>query len=69
MSDTRYFNADQEKYMNELAKIPPPERCWCGWYRLGACGHCPPGATYADNLAMYDVPGRTSPPQSEEAAP
>ena len=44
----KYFA--QLDYMRELAEIPPDQRCYCGWYRLGMCPHCPPGRTCADKL-------------------
>ena len=46
-----YFNEGQRGYMNSLAQIPPAERCWCGWFRLGECHSCPPDKTAADKLA------------------
>lgn len=36
----RYFNEEQEAHMAWLATIPPNERCWCGWDRLGDCSNC-----------------------------
>lgn len=47
-----YFNSEQEDYMRELAEIPPEQRCYCGWYRLGQCPHCPKDKTCADKLKM-----------------
>ena len=45
------FNEEQREHMKWLASIPPEKRCWCGWYRLGTCPHCPEGRTGAEKLA------------------
>lgn len=44
------FNQYQSAYMRELEQIPPEQKCYCGWYRLGKCPHCPPNKTCADKL-------------------
>lgn len=47
------MNADQRAAYEALARIPPAERCWCGWFRLGEClNGCPEGKTAADKLAV-----------------
>lgn len=46
------FNEYQEAYMRELSEIPPEQKCYCGWYRLGKCqNNCPPDKTNADKIA------------------
>ena len=64
-----YFNEDQEDYMRSLAAIPPAERCWCGWYRLGECSSCPAGATCADKLAVACPQCRSAPMRPGDATP
>jgi hypothetical protein len=44
------YNADQRDHMDYLSNKPPETRCWCGWYTLGECPRCPPGATAADKI-------------------
>lgn len=46
-----YFNVHQQAYMKMLSEIPPENKCWCGWYSLGECPHCPEGKTAADKVA------------------
>jgi hypothetical protein len=46
------FNPDQLDHIKSLAELPPESRCWCGWYELGLCPHCPPGRTSAEKLAV-----------------
>lgn len=46
----KMFNDDQMDYMRALAEIPPHLKCYCGWYLLGECPHCPPNRTCADKL-------------------
>lgn len=46
------FNDDQIDYMRSMAKRPPDARCWCAWYPLGECPHCPPDKTLADRLKV-----------------
>lgn len=45
------FNEYQTDYMRSLSKVPLEEKCWCGWYRLGACPNCRPGETCAERVA------------------
>lgn len=47
------FNADQRDYMADLAAMPPATKCWCGWYPIGECPHCPPGKSAADKVAVW----------------
>lgn len=47
-----YFNEEQQGYMEYLAKIPPKDKCWCGWYLVGECPSCPRGKTAADKMAV-----------------
>lgn len=49
-----YFNSDQISYMESLHKIPPEQKCYCGWYRLGECPHCPKDKTCADKMREDD---------------
>lgn len=46
--DVGYFNAEQEAYMEELWSLPREKRCFCGWYLLAECPHCPKDRTNAD---------------------
>lgn len=57
-----YFNSDQQDYMRSLAAIPPERKCWCGWYTLGDCPHCPPGKTAADKIAAWCPECHNAPP-------
>ncbi len=45
------FNAEQRAYMEELNRVPPAMRCWCGWFGKGGCHVCPRDKTCADKLA------------------
>lgn len=48
-----YFNAEQQDYMRDLAKIPMEEKCYCGWYRVDECQRCKkshPGKTCSDKI-------------------
>jgi hypothetical protein len=56
------FNEHQKGHMRYLAGIPPEKKCWCGWYPLGECPHCPPGKTSADKMAIWCPECRTVPP-------
>ena len=56
-----YFNDEQRDHMRSLEEIPPAERCWCGWYRLGQCRNCPASATCADKLAARCPQCRNAP--------
>lgn len=51
MSLRDYLNSDQLAEMDRLDRIPPEQRCYCGWYDIGKCPHCPVGKTCADKLA------------------
>lgn len=46
------LNEEQLDYLRSLGKIPPDERCWCAWFRLGECPHCPPSKTLAQRLLV-----------------
>jgi len=49
-----YLNSEQEAHLQYLKSIPPAERCWCGWYRLGECmNKCPPGKTLAHKMEVW----------------
>jgi len=43
-----YFNREQEAHMDELARIPLDQKCFCGWYRLGQCPNCTTRLSCAD---------------------
>ena len=46
------FNSYQIEHMKHLQRIPPENRCWCGWNLLGDCYNCKnDGRTLADRLA------------------
>lgn len=47
------FNSDQLDYMRSLDRMEPASKCWCGWYPLGECPHCPPGKSAADKIAAW----------------
>lgn len=57
-----YFNRDQQDYMDSLAGMAPEDKCWCGWYELGECPHCPPGFTCADKKAAWCPECHSDPP-------
>jgi hypothetical protein len=46
------FNDDQLDYMRSLAAIPPAEKCYCAWFRLGECPNCPPGLSAGDRVKL-----------------
>lgn len=46
------FNDDQIDYIKSLARIADDKRCYCAWFPLGECPHCPPGKTLADRLKL-----------------
>ena len=48
-----YFNSDQRDYMRSMATVPPEKKCWCCWYMLGECPHCPSDKTGADKVAVW----------------
>ena len=56
-----YFNDDQLEAWHALERIPPEQRCWCGWERLGECRQCPPGKTCADKMAAWCPECRSAP--------
>ena len=59
------LNEDQVDYMRSLGKIPPEEKCWCGWFRLDECNKCNvnhPGKTRANFLAQACPECFTLPP-------
>lgn len=45
------FNSEQRDHMRYLRSLPPKSKCWCGWYRVGECPHCPDGYTCQDKMA------------------
>jgi hypothetical protein len=47
-----YLNDDQLDHVRSLSQIPPEQRCWCGWFKLGECPTCERGKTCADKLEM-----------------
>ena len=49
------FNEDQQDYMRSLRDIPPDQKCWCAWFRIGECPHCPEGMT-AEMRAKVECP-------------
>lgn len=38
------------KAVAELCSISPERRCYCGWWLLGECPHCPKDRTCADKV-------------------
>lgn len=48
------LNSDQRAYSEYIETIPFEQRCYCGWYRLGECPHCPKGKTCADKVRDRD---------------
>jgi hypothetical protein len=50
---SQWFNSDQVDYMRSLGEIPPESKCWCGWYSLGECPHCPAGYSSADKIKAW----------------
>lgn len=47
-----FLNSEQQEYAEALGRTDPARRCWCGWYQLGQCPHCPTGKTCADKIAV-----------------
>lgn len=47
-----YFNSDQQSYMDSLARMPPENKCWCGWFPVGQCHTCPADKTLAQRQAV-----------------
>ena len=44
------LNEEQKAHLRELDELAPSQRCWCGWYALGECPHCPKHKTAQDKL-------------------
>lgn len=63
------FNDDQLDYMHSLSKIPLAEKCYCAWFRLGTCPHCPPGVSAADRATVECVGCNNYPPATKLDAP
>lgn len=38
------------KAVADVCSIPPEQRCYCGWWLVGDCPHCPKDRTCADKL-------------------
>ncbi len=70
--EEKMFNEYQIAHMESLAKTPPEQRCYCGWYLIGevpGCPNCPPGLTSADKIARWCPTCRSAPPATNLAAP
>jgi hypothetical protein len=63
------FNDEQRDEMRWLAEQPPASLCWCGWYTLGSCPHCPKGLTAADKVAHRCPECRSAPDPSNIDGP
>lgn len=53
ISPTANFFDDGRDYVppskDHLPGLPPDQRCWCGWWKLGECPSCPDELSFADN--------------------
>lgn len=49
------LNDDQADYLRQMNATPPAEKCWCAWFKLGECPHCPPGLS-AETRIKYECP-------------
>lgn len=63
------FNEYQLGYMRDLAKIPAAEKCYCAWFRLGTCPHCPPGLSAAYRILLECPECHNYPPVSDLTQP
>ncbi len=60
------FNNEQLEWMEELSKMDPKTKCWCGWDRFGQCPSCAQkpdvkDLTLADKLPFTCPACRSSP--------
>jgi hypothetical protein len=46
------YNDEQRDHMKHLSSVPSEKRCWCGWYLLNDCPHCPLDFTHADQVKL-----------------
>lgn len=60
-----YLNEDQQAYVDYLARIPPERLCYCAWFPLGECPHCPLGLTAADKIARRCPSCHSYPPATD----
>lgn len=56
------FNDDQRDYMASLARRPHDTKCYCGWYSIGKCPHCPKDLTHQDAVDRACPECRSYPP-------
>jgi hypothetical protein len=65
MSGGDWLNSEQRAYVDDLNKIPASGLCYCGWFRLGECPHCPAGMSAADKIARACPLCRNAPPAEQ----
>jgi hypothetical protein len=63
------FNDEQLSYIREMSATPLDEKCYCAWFRLGECPHCPPGLSAADRVKVECPSCHKYPPARNLAAP
>lgn len=56
------FNEDQIDYMRDLAAMPREKKCYCAWFCVGECPHCPPTLSAADREKLECVGCGNYPP-------
>ena len=64
-----YFNEEQQAYMRSLSKIPLEQRCYCGWFALGECPHCPEELTAAHKVERRCPSCHNYPPATDLSRP
>ena len=62
------MNKDQQDYCAYLSTLQPEAKCWCGWYPIGTCPHCPDGKSAADKVRVW-CPTCHSDPGPDGAGP
>lgn len=63
------FNSEQRDYMASLERIAPERRCYCGWYVIDQCPHCPAGLTLATKIDLRCSVCEGHPPAHDLSAP
>lgn len=59
------FNNEQLEAMEELNRLAPSEKCYCGWHRHGTCPNCPPEYTTQHKLDVMCAVCRNYPRPGE----
>lgn len=63
------FNDDQVGYMRDIAAKPLAEKCWCAWFKLGECPHCPLDKSAADRAKVECPICHNYPPPTDPERP